>query len=227
MTDPVSRRDALKQLGILGTGFALGGRLRRTGDAPLVVAGRPVELSVTSLGPRTVRITVRAITDGGMTPAPATGELTDGVATSAPLRTARTTSAVGRVRAGTLTVTLDDATPAVHVADDVSGSNCTGPTVAAVALTRGRASGAVVASSTQAASESMPIADSGRTVIRFIMVCGSPRVERSRRAAADAEARQVVRERRLVRPRFDQRFVAPVSPFGTDGLAVVFLRLWV
>lgn len=117
MTDPVSRRDALKQLGVLGTGLALGGRLRRHLDAPLVVAGRPVELSVTSLGPRTVRITLRPVADGRVAPAPVTGELTERVADAAPLRTARTSSSVGRVRVGALVVSLDDLAPVVRIAD--------------------------------------------------------------------------------------------------------------
>jgi alpha-glucosidase/alpha-D-xyloside xylohydrolase len=117
MTDPVSRRDALKQLGILGTGLALGGRLRRPADAPLVVAGRPVELSVTSLAPRTVRITLRPIAGGAVTPVPATGELTGHAAAVAPLGRGRTTASVGRVRAGSVTVSLDDRAPTVRIAD--------------------------------------------------------------------------------------------------------------
>ena len=117
MTDSVSRRDALKQLGILGTGLALGGPLRRPADAPLVVAGRPVELSVTSLGPRTVRITLRPIADGAAVPVPVTGELTARTAAVAPLHRRRTTSSVGRLRAGSLTVSLDDAAPEVRIAD--------------------------------------------------------------------------------------------------------------
>ena len=117
MTDPVSRRDALKQLGILGTGLALGRYVRRPSDAPLVVAGRPAQLSVASLGPRTVRITLRPLVGGVAAPVPATGELTDRTAAVTPLRSARSTSSVGRVPAGALTVTLDDAAPVVRIAD--------------------------------------------------------------------------------------------------------------
>lgn len=117
MTDSVSRRDALKQLGVLGTSLALGRHLGRAGEVPLVVAGRPVELSVASLSPRTVRITLRPIADGRVMEVPVTGELTQQVTSAASLRRARSAKDVGRVRAGALTVSLDDAAPVVRIAD--------------------------------------------------------------------------------------------------------------
>lgn len=116
MTDSVSRRDALRQLGVVGAGLMLGGRLRRPHDDPLVVAGHAVELSVASLGPRTVRLTLCPIADGSVIEVPVTGELVDRAASAAPLHSARTRASAGRVRAGELVVTLDDAAPVVRIA---------------------------------------------------------------------------------------------------------------
>jgi alpha-glucosidase/alpha-D-xyloside xylohydrolase len=121
MTESVSRRAALKHLGVVGAGLMLGGRLRHRHDAPLVVAGRPVEIAVSSLGPRTVRITLRPIADGAPVPVPTTGELTDTATSVPPLRTARQTAGVGRVRAGELVVSLDGRAPTVRI-ENVHGA---------------------------------------------------------------------------------------------------------
>lgn len=122
MAHPVSRRDALKQLGVIGAGLALGGRRTdQLGGCPLgtlLVAGSPVEAAVASVGPRTVRITLRPVLAGGVIgPVPETGELTERVAATPPLRTARTAGSLGRVRAGSLTVAFDDQRPVVRIAD--------------------------------------------------------------------------------------------------------------
>ena len=70
MSDPVSRRDAVKQLAGATAGVVLaGGTIRGQSDA-IVVAGKPVEIVVSSVSPSTVRITalpagVSAVSDDG------------------------------------------------------------------------------------------------------------------------------------------------------------------
>jgi alpha-glucosidase/alpha-D-xyloside xylohydrolase len=124
MTDPLpprdslSRRDALKALGA-GAAAALlpGGVLRGTlrgARADLVVAGRPVELVVRSLGPATVRLTLRPIADGAPVPVPVTGALVD-EALGAPVRRSRDVAGLTRVRAGDLAVRVTDGPPVIHV----------------------------------------------------------------------------------------------------------------
>jgi alpha-glucosidase/alpha-D-xyloside xylohydrolase len=105
MSDSLSRRDAIRQLGILGAGVALHGRLLHVGDEALTIAGQPVEVAVASLGPRTVRVSVRPIVGGTAMPIPVTGELTSG-AHGTVARTARDTSQLAHVRAGALVVSL-------------------------------------------------------------------------------------------------------------------------
>ncbi|HKO15021.1 MAG TPA: TIM-barrel domain-containing protein [Gemmatimonadaceae bacterium] len=108
MTDPVSRRDALKQLGAVGAGLVLGGsRSIRRADS-IVVGGRQVQVAVASIGPRMVRISLRPVVPEGVLPVPPTGELTERASTAAPERTGRTVATLGRVRAGQLVVSFDD-----------------------------------------------------------------------------------------------------------------------
>src|SRR5205085_9721614 len=98
MSDHVSRRDALKRLGALG---ALGtGALRGVLRAPdLVVAGRPVEVAVFSLGGPTIRLTVRPLENGAPAPVPTTGAIaSESLGTS--VRRTRHAAALARVRAG-------------------------------------------------------------------------------------------------------------------------------
>ena len=58
MSDPLSRRDVIKQLGSAGVALALGGGVLRGQSRPILVAGRPVEIVVASVTSSTVRITV-------------------------------------------------------------------------------------------------------------------------------------------------------------------------
>jgi len=44
MSDSVSRRQALKQLGAASAGFMLGGKIIRGRAADIVIAGQPVEI---------------------------------------------------------------------------------------------------------------------------------------------------------------------------------------
>ena len=109
----LSRREALKHLAASSAGVMLAGVIRG-GAADIVVAGQPVEIGVSSVSPLTVRITVRALQGGSASPVPVTGALVQ-EAFGNPLRTARDTDALSRVRAGDLTVRFTAAPPTIHV----------------------------------------------------------------------------------------------------------------
>jgi alpha-glucosidase/alpha-D-xyloside xylohydrolase len=110
MSDPITRRDALKQF---GAAVILAGVIR--GDkADIIVAGQPVEVGVWSISPNTVRITVQALRDGRTTPLQVTGALVQEELGSAVVR-ARDSQAVTRVRAGDLVVRYTDSPPTLHV----------------------------------------------------------------------------------------------------------------
>ena len=90
MRTRVSRRDALKHIGVAGAAAALTPRLLfQTG--PITVNGRPVEVSVISIGPSTVRLLITPLVDGNPTPLPDDGVLEPGrlpASQAAPFRTA-------------------------------------------------------------------------------------------------------------------------------------------
>src|SRR3954462_15662133 len=82
--------------------------------AEIVVGGKPAEISVFSLSPVTVRITVRPIVNGAAMPIPATGALVQDEFGS-PVVVTRSTSDLTRVKAGDLIVRFTDAPPTLHV----------------------------------------------------------------------------------------------------------------
>lgn len=61
MSEPVSRRDALKQIGTAGAGVMLARGVLRGQSSPIMVAGKPVEIAIASVSPSTVRLTVLPI----------------------------------------------------------------------------------------------------------------------------------------------------------------------
>src|SRR6185295_15543191 len=115
MRNPPSRRDALKQLGVAGAGLVVTGTGVIRGQAnDIVIAGQPVEISVLSLSPSTVRITVRPLQEGTPQAIPLTGALErDDVGTA--VATSRAASALARVRSGDLSVRFTNAPPTLHV----------------------------------------------------------------------------------------------------------------
>jgi alpha-glucosidase/alpha-D-xyloside xylohydrolase len=114
MTDHISRRDALKTLGAAGAGFVISGGVIRGQSSDIVIAGRPVEIAVSSVSAITVRITVRPILEGGPSPVPVTGALlTDEFA--AGIARGRVAAALARVRAGDLIVGFTPGPPTVHI----------------------------------------------------------------------------------------------------------------
>ena len=114
MRTPISRREAVKQL---GAGLAVSGSIIRGTNAGIVIAGMPVEIAVTSLGPGTVRITVRPLENGAPAAVPGTGALVQ-EELGAPLASARDSDGLARVRAGDLTVRFTMDPPTLHVETD-------------------------------------------------------------------------------------------------------------
>jgi alpha-glucosidase (family GH31 glycosyl hydrolase) len=112
--DPLSRREAIRQLGAAGAAIALGPQIIRGRATDIIVAGKRVEIEVASVSTATVRLTIRPVESGGLTPVPLTGEL----AKEHPGRVVahgRTASSVAHVRAGDLVVRFTDAPPTIIV----------------------------------------------------------------------------------------------------------------
>jgi len=114
MTEPISRRDALKHLGVVGAGLALQGSTLRGRFQDIVVAGRPVELSVASLSPSTVRLTLRPLQGGQPEAVPYTGALAQDDPGSIRAE-GRDASQLSRVTAGDLTVRFTGSPPTILV----------------------------------------------------------------------------------------------------------------
>ena len=114
MIRSISRREALKHLGVVGAGLALHGTTLRGRIRGILVAGRPVELTVASLSPTTVRLTLRPLQDGGPAPVPFTGALVQGEAGLA-LAQGGEPEGFDRVTAGDLTVRFTEAPPTLHI----------------------------------------------------------------------------------------------------------------
>jgi alpha-glucosidase (family GH31 glycosyl hydrolase) len=111
MTDRIHRRDALKHIGMASAGAMLGGAVIRGRAAPIVIAGRPVEIAVASLTPATVRITLvpldgtRVADDGALVKA------AEGLASGR----GRDAESFKPIRAGELTVRFTADPPTLRV----------------------------------------------------------------------------------------------------------------
>ena len=110
-----TRRRALKQLGLAGTGFALSGGITRGQASPIIVNGVPAEIAVASVSPITVRLTVLPL---GGTGIPDDGAL---VARAEGRPVEKRREPFPRIRAGTLTVRFTAEPPTLHV-DDATGA---------------------------------------------------------------------------------------------------------
>ena len=121
MSPRVSRRRAIRDLGLAGAGLTLtGGILRSQTPAGLVVAGQPCEVAVFAISPDTVRITVRPLRDGVAAPIALTGHLAE-AEPGARIAQSRGGAAVNRVRAGNLIVRLTDTLGTIAI-DDAAGA---------------------------------------------------------------------------------------------------------
>ena len=110
----IPRRQALKDLGLATAGLAISGGIIRGRGADIIVAGRPVEIAVSSVSPATVRITVRPVVDGTPAAIATTGAL-ERESFGANLAAARIAGPLARVRAGNLTVRFTPAPPTLVV----------------------------------------------------------------------------------------------------------------
>ena len=115
MSDSVSRREALKQLGVVSAGLAIAPRQFLRGEAKeIVIAGQPVEISVASLSPATARITLQPIHNGAADSLPVTGELV-AEKLGRPIAQSRASSSLSRVRAGDLVVRFTNTPPTLTI----------------------------------------------------------------------------------------------------------------
>ena len=114
MTEPLSRREALKRLGAIGAGAALVPVRLIGGRSEILIAGQPVEIAVASLSPATVRITARPIVAGRVEPIAKTGELAEENPGKIASRS-RDGARLSRVRAGDLVVSFTDTPPTLAI----------------------------------------------------------------------------------------------------------------
>ena len=114
MPDPISRREALRQLGVAGAGLVLAPQVVRGETADFVVAGSPVEMAIASLSAVTVRVTVRPIEAGRPVTIAVTGAL-DHDSAGTPRTRGTSAGALSRVRAGDVIVRVTDDPPVIHI----------------------------------------------------------------------------------------------------------------
>jgi alpha-glucosidase len=117
---PLSRRDAIKQLGAASAAAALGPHIFRGLADGITIAGQRVEIEIASVSAVTVRITVRPIQDGKLVPVPATGELIE-QSPGRPVAHGRQSAPLKRVRAGDLVVKFHEGPPTI-VVETAAGS---------------------------------------------------------------------------------------------------------
>jgi alpha-glucosidase len=115
-SESVTRREAIRQLGLVGGGLLFAGRFAGPLGAPIQVAGQPVEIAVWSLSPTTVRITVRPLTSTGNAsePVPVTGAL---VTETPGIRAGGGSDSgdVALIRVGDVVVRFTESPPTLHV----------------------------------------------------------------------------------------------------------------
>ena len=111
---PLSRREALKQLGAAGAGVILARGIIRGQSSDIVIAGKPVEIAVHTLSPATVRITVLPLEGGRAAAVPVDGALAkDGEGRALERR--RAAERFDPIRAGNLVVRFTAEPPTLHV----------------------------------------------------------------------------------------------------------------
>src|SRR3954451_7283749 len=103
MKPPISRRDALRTVATAGAGAFLEPVKALAQQKPLEIAGKPVEVSLTSVTPQTVRITIQPIESGQPAAVPVDGALVKEVF-GQPAARLRTLDAPRSVKCGELTV---------------------------------------------------------------------------------------------------------------------------
>jgi alpha-glucosidase (family GH31 glycosyl hydrolase) len=101
----MTRRKALQSVAATGVGIALGPGIGLPQETPIQVAGRPVEIALTSVSPQTVRITVQPVENGQPQPIPSDGALVN-ANWGPPAARLRSLTGPRAVKCGALTVRL-------------------------------------------------------------------------------------------------------------------------
>src|SRR5947207_701188 len=105
MPSPISRRDALRTVATAGAGAFLEPVKALAQKKPLEIAGKPVEVSLTSVTRLTARITIQPIENGQPVPVPIDGALVKELF-GQPVARLRTLDAPRSVKCGELTIKL-------------------------------------------------------------------------------------------------------------------------
>ena len=103
MTKPSNRREALKSIATAGAGALLRGEAALSQQASIQIAGRPIEMTITSITPQTVRITIQPIENGQPLPVPRDGAVVK-ERWRAPALRWRPIAGTRHVKCGSLTV---------------------------------------------------------------------------------------------------------------------------
>jgi len=109
-----TRRAALKRIGAAGAGLVLSRVTLRGRTSDIIVAGKPVEISIATLGPRTVRITILPLEAGRAVGVPVDGALVPEADGKTLARTSEAET-FAPVKAGELLIKFAKEPPTIHV----------------------------------------------------------------------------------------------------------------
>jgi alpha-glucosidase (family GH31 glycosyl hydrolase) len=113
MPKRISRREAMKQLGLAGAGALMPVGVIRGQNAEIVISGKPVEIAVSSVSRSTVRIAILPVQGSPAVTVPIDGALADDQLHDAVRK--RAPGAFGSIRAGGLVVRFTSSPPALHI----------------------------------------------------------------------------------------------------------------
>ncbi len=105
MKNPLTRREALKSVAAIGSSALIAQQITRAQEASIRIAGRPVEIALTSVSAANVRITIAPIIDNQVQPITSIGTLVKND-WGKPAASLRTLSGSRSVKCGELTVIL-------------------------------------------------------------------------------------------------------------------------
>ena len=114
MNEPVTRRQALKNAAAAGAGVLLGEGIAQSQEAPLQIAGFPVEVVLTSVSAEHVRLTIVPLDNGQLRPIPSDGALVK-EDWGQPVARARSASSLRSVKCGDLEVRITAAPLIIRV----------------------------------------------------------------------------------------------------------------
>jgi alpha-glucosidase (family GH31 glycosyl hydrolase) len=107
---PITRREVVRQLAVAGAGLALGDSTLRGQSNEITVAGKRVEIVVSSISDATVRITALPV-DGGRIPA----DVSLVPAAAGRIVARRASASSQTIRAGHLSIRISTEPPAIHI----------------------------------------------------------------------------------------------------------------